>query len=60
MANQELISTKYGRQAVVISVDPRRVYVADPSSHLDQKEASSTRSGHEEACEIYSGPMRYA
>mmetsp|Transcript_132937 Transcript_132937/g.315044 ORF Transcript_132937/g.315044 Transcript_132937/m.315044 type:complete len:534 (-) Transcript_132937:100-1701(-) len=28
----ELISTKYGRQAVVVSVDPRRVYVADPKS----------------------------
>eukprot|EP00438_Fugacium_kawagutii_P000246 Skav212291 [mRNA] locus=scaffold732:534886:541698:- [translate_table: standard] len=28
----ELISTKYGRQAVVVSVDPRRVYVADPST----------------------------
>lgn len=28
----ELISTKYGRQAVVISVDPRRVYVADPTT----------------------------
>lgn len=26
----EQISTKYGRQAVVISVDPRRVYVASP------------------------------
>mmetsp|Transcript_8098 Transcript_8098/g.19337 ORF Transcript_8098/g.19337 Transcript_8098/m.19337 type:complete len:544 (+) Transcript_8098:57-1688(+) len=28
----ELISTKYGRQAVVVSVDPRRVYTADPAS----------------------------
>jgi len=28
----ELISTKYGRQAVVVSVDPRRVYVSDPAS----------------------------
>ncbi|CAE8667703.1 unnamed protein product [Polarella glacialis] len=28
----ELISTKYGRQAVVVSFDPRRVYVADPVS----------------------------
>ncbi|CAK8989147.1 unnamed protein product [Durusdinium trenchii] len=28
----ELISTKYGRQAVVISVDPRRVYVPDAAA----------------------------
>eukprot|EP00002_Diphylleia_rotans_P020873 TRINITY_DN4058_c0_g1_i1.p1 TRINITY_DN4058_c0_g1~~TRINITY_DN4058_c0_g1_i1.p1 ORF type:complete len:548 (-),score=117.80 TRINITY_DN4058_c0_g1_i1:77-1720(-) len=28
----EQISSVYGNQAVVISVDPRRVYVADPSS----------------------------
>merc|ERR1719262_327328 len=28
----ETISKKYGRQAVVVSVDPRRVYVADPAS----------------------------
>lgn len=28
----ELISTKYGRQAVVVSLDPRRVYVADRGS----------------------------
>jgi len=28
----ELISTKYGRQAVVVSVDPRRKYVADAAS----------------------------
>ena len=27
----EQISERYGRQAVVVSVDPRRVYVADPS-----------------------------
>eukprot|EP00930_Biecheleria_cincta_P042822 TRINITY_DN29461_c0_g1_i1.p1 TRINITY_DN29461_c0_g1~~TRINITY_DN29461_c0_g1_i1.p1 ORF type:complete len:564 (-),score=115.99 TRINITY_DN29461_c0_g1_i1:28-1719(-) len=27
----EKISTKYGRQAVVVSVDPRRVYVTDPA-----------------------------
>jgi len=27
----ECISTKYGRQAVVVSIDPRRVYVTDPS-----------------------------
>lgn len=27
----ESISTKYGRQAVVVSIDPRRVYVTDPS-----------------------------
>jgi imidazole glycerol phosphate synthase subunit HisF len=28
----EQISDVYGRQAVVVSIDPRRVYVADPSS----------------------------
>ena len=28
----EQISSRYGAQAVVISVDPRRVYVADPAS----------------------------
>ncbi|KAF1816538.1 imidazole glycerol phosphate synthase HisHF [Eremomyces bilateralis CBS 781.70] len=28
----ETISSAYGNQAVVVSVDPRRVYVADPSS----------------------------
>lgn len=28
----ETISAAYGNQAVVVSVDPRRVYVADPSS----------------------------
>jgi len=28
----ECISKKYGRQAVVISVDPRRMYVADPAA----------------------------
>jgi len=28
----ETISTKYGRQAVVISVDPRRVYVSGPEA----------------------------
>lgn len=28
----EQIARKYGRQAVVISVDPRRIYVKDPSS----------------------------
>eukprot|EP00923_Selenidium_pygospionis_P027893 GHVN01050418.1.p1 GENE.GHVN01050418.1~~GHVN01050418.1.p1 ORF type:complete len:549 (+),score=95.70 GHVN01050418.1:379-2025(+) len=28
----ETISNKYGRQAVVISIDPKRVYVEDPSN----------------------------
>jgi imidazole glycerol phosphate synthase subunit HisF len=27
----EQISAVYGRQAVVVSIDPRRVYVSDPS-----------------------------
>jgi imidazole glycerol-phosphate synthase len=28
----EQISAVYGKQAVVVSIDPRRVYVADPGS----------------------------
>jgi len=31
----EQISDRYGKQAVVISIDPRRVYVADPSEAPD-------------------------
>jgi len=42
----ELISTKYGRQAVVVSIDPRRVYVTDPatSSHSCVKVGVSAQS----------------
>jgi imidazole glycerol phosphate synthase subunit HisF len=32
----EQISAVYGRQAVVVSIDPKRVYVADPSTVCTQ------------------------
>lgn len=43
----ELISTKYGRQAVVVSFDPRRVYVASPSdtSHTTVEVGGTTPLG---------------
>lgn len=43
----ETISHVYGRQAVVVSVDPRKVYVTDPADHADElvigKDAISAR-----------------
>jgi len=43
----EQISTKYGRQAVVVSFDPRRVYVASPgdTTHTTVELGSSTPPG---------------
>lgn len=32
----ETISHVYGRQAVVVSIDPRKVYVTDPGDHADE------------------------
>ncbi|KAF8680152.1 phosphate synthase [Rhizoctonia solani] len=32
----ETISHVYGRQAVVVSIDPRKVYVTDPADHADE------------------------
>ncbi|EUC53805.1 imidazole glycerol phosphate synthase subunit hisH [Rhizoctonia solani AG-3 Rhs1AP] len=32
----ETISHVYGRQAVVVSIDPRKVYVTDPAEHADE------------------------
>ncbi|KAL5641470.1 hypothetical protein ACGC1H_001823 [Rhizoctonia solani] len=43
----ETISHVYGRQAVVVSIDPRKVYVTDPAEHADElvigKDAISAR-----------------
>ncbi|CUA77506.1 glutamine amidotransferase [Rhizoctonia solani] len=43
----ETISQVYGRQAVVVSIDPRKVYVTDPADHADElvigKKAISAR-----------------
>lgn len=43
----ETISYVYGRQAVVVSIDPRKVYVTDPTDHADElvvgKDAISAR-----------------
>lgn len=43
----ETISYVYGRQAVVVSIDPRKVYVTDPADHADElvigKDAISAR-----------------
>ncbi|KAG9100463.1 Histidine biosynthesis bifunctional protein hisB [Ceratobasidium sp. UAMH 11750] len=32
----ETISYAYGRQAVVVSIDPRKVYVTDPTDHSEE------------------------
>jgi glutamine amidotransferase/cyclase len=44
----EQIAGKYGNQAVVISVDPRRVYVADPESVPHQTIATTVPGPHGE------------
>lgn len=47
----ETISKAYGNQAVVVSVDPRRVYVKDPQSTTHHTIKTSTRgSNGEEYC----------
>jgi glutamine amidotransferase/cyclase len=48
----EQISRVYGAQAVVISVDPRRVWVSDPSetTHTTVKSATKRGPNGEEHC----------
>ncbi|KAJ3308641.1 hypothetical protein HDV04_001006 [Boothiomyces sp. JEL0838] len=41
------ISQKYGAQAVVISVDPKRVYVKEPNNHTTIKPAKKGPNGEE-------------
>ena len=41
----EKISEKYGKQAVVISIDPRRVYVSDPSECAPLKAVRTATAG---------------
>jgi len=62
----ETISAHYGRQAVVVSVDPKRIYIASPNdapsgvpkSHVIKTSLPDPKTGHEYvyyACTIHGG-----